>query len=96
MGIERVEPNNQSTINQSLIAVVVYSTLQRIARDFLAVQVTSAFSEREFSKAGKVFVPEKNRLGSSAANATLCLKSWYHINCLCNVDGSTVPTVDVE
>ena len=72
MGIERVEPNNQSTINQSLIVVVVL---------FLY---------------GKIFVPERNRLGSSAANATLCLKSLYNINCLCNVDGSIVPVVDVE
>ena len=38
----------------------VYSVLQSIARDFLAVQATSAFSEREFSKAKKIFVPERS------------------------------------
>ena len=60
----------------------VYSVLQSIARDFLAVQATSAFSEREFSKAKKIFVPERNRLGSFVANATLCLKSWYNITAI--------------
>ena len=54
-----------------------YPILSRIARDILAVQVSSVQPEREFSVAGNLITEIPNKLGPLAARSSLCLRSWY-------------------
>ena len=53
-----------------------FPTLPRIARDVLAVPVSSVQSERENSKAKYVITDVRNRMSSPVIQATLCLKFW--------------------
>ena len=54
-----------------------YPILSRIARDILAVQVSSVQAEREFSVAGNLISEIRNKLGPLAARSSLCLRSWF-------------------
>ena len=54
-----------------------FPTLAKIAQDILSVCASSTASETQFSKARKVANPWRNSLGEKSMQATLCLKSWY-------------------
>ena len=53
-----------------------FHILLQIARDYLAVQATSVTSEQAFSVASNTLTKIRNRLHSTTARASLCLKSW--------------------
>jgi len=53
-----------------------FHILSQIARDYLAVQATSVASEQAFSVASNTLTKIRNRLHSTTARASLCLKSW--------------------
>ncbi|CAG8613044.1 12793_t:CDS:2 [Ambispora gerdemannii] len=57
--------------------VIQYSTLARVAMDYLAVQATSVPSEQAFSIAKHTVSLTHNRIDPETARASLCLKSWY-------------------
>ncbi|CAN0917179.1 Zinc finger BED domain-containing protein RICESLEEPER 1 [Linum grandiflorum] len=53
-----------------------YPTLQQIARDFLAVPITSVASEFAFSAGGRLLDPHRSRLHHSTVEAMMCARSW--------------------
>ncbi|CAI0445102.1 unnamed protein product, partial [Linum tenue] len=53
-----------------------YPTLQSIARDFLAIPITSVPSESAFSSGGRLLDPHRSRLHYSTVEAMMCTRSW--------------------
>ncbi|CAL1406148.1 unnamed protein product [Linum trigynum] len=53
-----------------------YPTLQAIARDVLAVPVTSVASECAFSSGGRVLDPHRSRLHHATVETLVCTRSW--------------------
>ena len=57
-----------------------YPTLASLAKKFLAIEATSAASERLFSTAGRVITRDRNRLDPNTVGQILYVKSnldWY-------------------
>lgn len=52
--------------------------LSQIARDLLAIQVSTVASESAFSGAGRVLDPYRNRLDPEMVQALVCSKDWIH------------------
>ncbi|CAN1821092.1 Putative AC transposase [Linum perenne] len=57
---------------------VKFPTLQAMARDLLAIPVTSVASESAFSAGGRILDPHRSKLGHDAVEAMLCTKTWVH------------------
>jgi len=57
-----------------------FPILSEMARDYLSIQATSVASEQSFSIASNTLTKIRNRLHSSTARASLCLKSWIMNN----------------
>ncbi|CAN0915353.1 Putative AC transposase [Linum grandiflorum] len=55
-----------------------YPTLQQIARDFVAVPITSVASESALSAGGRLLDPHRSRLHHSTVEAMMCARSWIH------------------
>ena len=55
-----------------------YSTLVKMARDYLSIQTISVSSEQAFSIAKNTINPTRNRLDPEKVRAMLCLKSWIN------------------
>ena len=53
-----------------------YPTLQRIARDILAIPVLIVASESAFSTSGRLISPHRSRLHPSTVEALMCSQSW--------------------
>ncbi|CAI0458320.1 unnamed protein product, partial [Linum tenue] len=53
-----------------------YPTLQAIARDFLAIPITSVASESAFSSGGRLIDPHRSRLHYDTIEAMMCTRSW--------------------
>ncbi|CAN1246753.1 Putative AC9 transposase, partial [Linum grandiflorum] len=53
-----------------------YPILQDIARDLLAVPVTSVASESAFSSGGRLLDPHQSRLLPATVEAMMVLRSW--------------------
>ncbi|CAN0917467.1 Putative AC transposase [Linum grandiflorum] len=53
-----------------------YPTLHRIAKDILAVPITSVASESAFSSGGRLLDPHRSRLQPSTVEAMMCCRSW--------------------
>ncbi|CAN1777424.1 Putative AC transposase [Linum perenne] len=53
-----------------------YPTLQRIARDFLAIPITSVASESAFSSCGRLLDSHRSKLHYKTVEAMLCARSW--------------------
>ncbi|CAN1222014.1 Putative AC transposase [Linum grandiflorum] len=64
-----------------------YPILQNIARDILAVPVTSVASESTFSSGGRLIDPHRSRLHESTMEALMCTRTWLQSTgkyfCLC-------------
>ena len=56
---------------------VKYPTLQRIARDLLAIPISTVASESTFSTGGRFIAPHRSRLHSDSVEALMCLKDWH-------------------
>ncbi|CAN1188439.1 Zinc finger BED domain-containing protein RICESLEEPER 3 [Linum perenne] len=52
-----------------------YPTLQQIARDFLAIAITSVTSESAFSICGRLLDPHRCKLHHSTVEAMMCARS---------------------
>ncbi|XP_028071411.1 zinc finger BED domain-containing protein DAYSLEEPER-like isoform X1 [Camellia sinensis] len=53
-----------------------YPTLQAIARDFLAIPVSTVASESAFSTSGRLVSPYRSRLHPDTLEALMCAQSW--------------------
>ncbi|KAL4596310.1 hypothetical protein ACB092_12G155100 [Castanea dentata] len=53
-----------------------YPTLQRIARDILAIPVTTVASEFAFSTSGRLLSPHCSRLHPKTIEAMMCAQNW--------------------
>ena len=49
-----------------------YPTLQMIARDILAIPVTTVVSESTFSTSGRLLIPHRSRLHPKTIEAMMC------------------------
>ncbi|GAB2296112.1 hypothetical protein Dimus_038403 [Dionaea muscipula] len=70
---------------------IKYPTLQAIARDVLAVPVSTVASESAFSTSGRVLNERRNRLTSKTLEALMCNQSW-----LTALGREEIPTIDDE
>ncbi|CAN0920336.1 Putative AC transposase [Linum grandiflorum] len=57
-----------------------YPILQNIAKDILAVPITSVASESAFSSGGRLLDPHRSRLQESTMEALMCTRSWLQSN----------------
>ncbi|KAH7663375.1 Tam3-transposase (Ac family) protein [Dioscorea alata] len=55
---------------------VKYPTLQKIAKDVLAIPISSVASESAFSTGGRILSPHRNRLHWQTLEALMCVRSW--------------------
>ena len=55
---------------------VVYPTLQAIARDVLAIPISTVASESAFSTGGRILRPHLSRLNWTTVEALMCARSW--------------------
>ena len=55
---------------------VKYPTLQALAKDMLAIPVTTVASESAFSTSGRVISLHRSRLKPSTIEALMCAQSW--------------------
>lgn len=53
-----------------------YPILSQIARDLLAIQVSTVASESAFSAGGRVIDPFRSRLDPEMVEALVCTKDW--------------------
>ena len=53
-----------------------YPNLQRIARDILAILVTTVASESTFSTSGRLLSPHRSRLHPKTIAAMMCAQNW--------------------
>ena len=68
------------------VAGLKYPTLRKIARDVLAIPVTTVASESAFSTSGRIISPHRSRLAPSMIEALMCMQAWSHNDMLgkCN------------
>jgi hypothetical protein len=55
---------------------IKYPTLQKIARDILAIPVTTVASESAFSTSRRLLSPHRSRLHPKTIEALMCAQSW--------------------
>ena len=53
-----------------------YHTLQEIARDLLAIHVSTVASESAFSTRGRIISSHRSRLNPDTIEALMCTQSW--------------------
>ncbi|KAK9733080.1 hypothetical protein RND81_04G042100 [Saponaria officinalis] len=53
-----------------------YPTLQKIARDILAIPVSTVASESAFSIGGRAVSPHRSRLHGNTIEALMCMQNW--------------------
>ena len=56
---------------------VKYPVLQTIARDILAIPVSTVASESAFNSSGRLVSPHRNRLHPKMIKALMCAQSWF-------------------
>lgn len=59
---------------------IKYPTLQMVARDFLAVPVSTVASESAFSTGGRVISIHRSRLHPDTVEALMCSQNWLRAN----------------
>ena len=69
-------PVNQDTLEWWKLHGIQFKSLSTIAKDYLAIPVTSVPCEQAFSVAQHTISKIRNRLKPETARASLCLKSW--------------------
>ena len=53
-----------------------YPTLQQIAKDLLAIPISTVASESAFSTGGRVISSHRSRLNPDIIEALMCTQSW--------------------
>ncbi|XP_026437954.1 zinc finger BED domain-containing protein RICESLEEPER 1-like [Papaver somniferum] len=70
-----------------------YPTLAKMARDVLAIPVTSVASESMFSAGGRVLTTHRASLDPEVVEALLCLSDWLP-DFICDEDMEILETED--
>ncbi|KAL0415435.1 UNVERIFIED_CONTAM: Zinc finger BED domain-containing protein RICESLEEPER 2 [Sesamum latifolium] len=74
-----------------------FPTLQKMARDILAIPVSTVASESTFSNSGKLINPHRNRLYHTTVEALMCPRRWLWNEvkgaCLTSDDIQTCPSM---
>jgi len=55
---------------------IKYPTLQAIAKDILAIPISTVASESAFSTSGHILSPHRSRLHWTTLEALMCARSW--------------------
>ncbi|KAF1858918.1 hypothetical protein Lal_00000738 [Lupinus albus] len=55
---------------------IMYPTLQAIAKDLLAIPISTVASESAFSTSGRILSPHRSRLNWTTLEALMCARSW--------------------
>ncbi|KAF1869298.1 hypothetical protein Lal_00018390 [Lupinus albus] len=55
---------------------IMYPTLQVIAKDLLAIPISTVASESAFSTSGRILSPHRSRLNWTTLEALMCARSW--------------------
>ncbi|KAF1889093.1 hypothetical protein Lal_00043312 [Lupinus albus] len=55
---------------------IMYPTLQAIAKDLLAIPISTVASESAFSTSGRILSPHRSRLNWTTLEALMCVRSW--------------------
>jgi hypothetical protein len=63
-------------------AGVKYPTLRNIARDIMAIPVTTVASESVFSTGGRVISPHRSRLAPKTVEGLMCMQAWSRADML--------------
>lgn len=71
----------------------IYPILASMAKDFLAVPVSSVASESAFSTGGRVIDPHRTRLAPDTIEALICAQDW--LNQDFNLDEDTLSCITV-
>lgn len=69
-------------IHQWEYAGVKYPTLRKIARDIMAIPVTTVASESVFSTGGRIISPHRSRLAPKTAEGLMCMQAWSRADLL--------------
>ena len=56
-----------------------YPVMQKIARDFLAIPISTVASESSFSTSGRILTPYRSKLRSDTLEALMCVQDWLWI-----------------
>jgi len=57
-----------------------YATLQMLARDILAIPISTVAFESSFSNGGRILTPHRSRLLPNTVKALMCLQDWLWTN----------------
>jgi hypothetical protein len=68
-------------------AGIKYPTLRRIARDIMAIPVTTVASESVFSTGGRVISPHRSRLAPKTVEGLMCMQAWSRADMLGDQSG---------
>jgi hypothetical protein len=69
-------------INWWQYAGIKYPTLRKIARDVMAIPVTTVASESVFSTWGRVISPHRSRLAPKTVEGLMCMQAWARAHML--------------
>jgi hypothetical protein len=59
-----------------------YTALRKVARDILAILVTTVASESVFSTSGRIISPNRSRLAPNMVEALMCMQAWAQADML--------------
>lgn len=63
-----------------------YPTLALVAKDVLAIQVSTIASESAFSNSGRVIDPFRSSLTPKSVEALICLQNWLEVRILATLN----------
>jgi hypothetical protein len=69
-------------INWWNVAGMKYPPLRKIARDIMAIPVTTVASESVFSTSGRIITPSHSRLAPNMVEALMCMQAWSRADLL--------------
>lgn len=89
--IDRLEPNDKTTMFDILKWWKVkgtnsYPTLALVAKDILAVQVSTVASESAFSTGGRVIDSFRSSLTPKSVEALICFQNWLGSQSIYNIE----------
>ncbi|KAL5723197.1 hypothetical protein ACHQM5_006621 [Ranunculus cassubicifolius] len=89
--IDRLEANDKSTCFDILNwwkvkGKISYPTLALVAKDILAIQVSTVASESAFSTGGRVIDPFRSSLTPKSVEALICYQNWLTSEDISNIE----------
>ena len=63
-----------------------FSTMEKIARDVLAIPISTVASESVFSTSGRVLDPFRSSLTPKVVESLICAQDWLHSSSIPNIE----------